>query len=556
MTARITISTPDGGRVILLDRAEDRACLSDALRRHGVPLNTRCAGRGLCDGCRVRVDGGVVRPAVGDGEPQATAIDGTVQACQVRAGGAELRLTVPTRSLVHDTPQVIDAFELGVPLGRDPLPAGDGEPEATGLAAAVDLGTTTVAVLLIDRAGGQVVGRASGFNRQVHLGDDVLTRINLCLQDHANLSLLQRVVWRDTVLPLIDRAAAVAGAAVSSVALVAVAGNTTMLHLLAGMDPTPMGVAPFTPPFTAHRRLTAGALAEATETTDARLSEGAVVHLLPSAAAYLGADVVGGVVVSGLAYEDGPALLVDVGTNGEIVLKHGGRMLACATAAGPAFEGRWLSCGTRACDGAIDHIAVQPDGGGLTYHTIGGGRPLGICGSAYIDLLADGPAAGLINRQGRLTAAAFDPATDGEPTPRSLHVAWGADRAPIRVTDADLATLIQAKAATAAGIRTLLDECGLTPGDVRRVYFAGGFAAHVDPSKAIAAGLLPGFQPGQVRPVGNTSLAAAYAAVVDQRILHEMTDAATRMRVLELNEHPRFEDNYIDEMLQTHAAPK
>ncbi|HTQ11653.1 MAG TPA: ASKHA domain-containing protein, partial [Fimbriimonadaceae bacterium] len=526
---RIEIQFPDSIETLVLppDHAERR--LSEILRSSNLPLNTRCGERDMCAGCTIELIEGAVanlndaallqaqtpqRRENSTPEPN-TAIPQHLdtsalpnppapeefRACQYRPAGETLVIRVPERARLTYAPQVLDSYRVNVPYARDPIAAG-------GIGIAIDIGTTTVALQAIDLATGALDGKASGFNKQMHFGDDVLTRINLCSTEPAMLAQLQRAIVSETIQPLI----AEAGIDPARIACFAIAGNTTMLHLFTGEDPSPMGHAPFTPRFLERQPFPAGSIG--LEPPDAP------VVLLPSIAAYIGADLTAGLFASGLLYDEGPSLLVDVGTNGEILLRFGNHVSGCATAAGPAFEGSGLTCGIRAGDGAISHIRFAPSeqGAELKWERIGThGRPAGICGSAYVDLLAEGRRAGLLTSTGRFSSnrchststpqplSAPAPQYLDTPSGKALQIAKGQGNRPILVTESDVAKLLQAKAAVAAGILTLLSRHRLSPADVKTLYLAGGFGMHLDLGSAIACGLLPGFEVGQIQLVGNTS---------------------------------------------------
>lgn len=529
--------------------------VSDVLRHAGLPLNTRCGNRGLCDGCKIELlDGKLLHRREGS---VIHAVDGSpprlVRACEVTLPGVgeATTLRIPARSSLRYQPRIVTDFRINIPCGLDPLLESSACAKGT-LGVAVDIGTTTVALLLVDLTDGRIVAQAAAFNEQMHLGDDVVTRIELCTADASNVRALQAAVMDRTIGSLLNSALQQAGANAEQVRCWSIVGNTTMLHLAAGVDPSSMGVSPFTPAFLDHRTLRAGEVftGPACESAFAR----SPVHLLPSAGAYIGADLTVGVLASGLVYDDGPSLLVDVGTNGEIILKHKDRMLGCATAAGPAFEGAGLSFGMRAGDGVISHMRIKTEPA-LTIQTqcIGDEAqlPIGLCGSAYIDLLAEG------NRTGLLTPTAkFDEALPGlsehvmkwGDTDQALKLGVGPGQQPIVVSQRDLASLLQAKAAIAAGVLTLLERCGLTPADVKTVYLAGGFGTHMSAANAIACGLLPGFRPEQVQPVGNTALAGAYLALIDRSLLEEIGRVARSIQVIELNLDENFESRYIDQL--------
>lgn len=324
-----------------------------------------------------------------------------------------------------------------------------------------------------------------------------------------------------------------------------IAGNTTMLHLLAGEDPASLGVAPFIPQFTEARALTAA------EINLRALAPETPVRLLPGIAAYVGADIVAGVYATGMVYDSAPSLLVDMGTNGEVVLQKDGKLFACATAAGPAFEGSGLRSGSRAREGAVSDIRMGSDPFCVEVATIGDvspSRAVGICGSAYIDFLAQGRSSGLLTESGRFEAEAW------ARVPAALRVEEDGERA-LRIageqiiSEVDVALLLQAKAAIGAGIETLLAKVGITASQVGRVYLAGGFGMHLDVGHAIAMGLLPGFREEDVHVVGNTALAGALLAILDKTTLVEMDAIRSQVEVIELNLQEDFEDRFIDHLM-------
>ena len=581
----LTIETANGRQVVTVTGTEHALRLSDLLRRKHFPLNTRCGQRGLCDGCVIELlTGSLTNMATGE------SVAGTGQAvrgCEYRlAHDGPVTVRIPPRSLLAYEPQVVSEFKTNVPRAHDPLwqqvaiPA-DGieslqrrrpvklesrqeilrqaqndkpgwatleyrddhwlvtgiaaEPDRQPLGVAVDIGTTTVALLLCDLRDGKVVAGTANFNKQMHLGDDVLTRINLCSTDPTQLRHLQDLIVEETLKPLLTEALGKAGATLAQVRCMTVAGNTTMLHLFAGVDPSPMVLAPFTATFLEHRLVTIPGWAF-------------TVHLLPGAAAYVGADLTAGAFATGLVYDEGPALLVDVGTNGEIILKRGNNLSGCATAAGPAFEGAGMTNGVRATDGAIAHIELKRKPFAVAVEQIGKGMPIGLCGTAYVDFLAEGRATGLLNERGRFAAVFTEQTMPWKDYGRALRVATGSGQTDIVVTETDIAGLLQAKAAIAAGILTLLERTSLKPAQIKKLYLAGGFGLHLNRGHAIACGLLPGFVPEQIEVVGNTSLAGAYLALLDCGALDEIARAGKKMDVVELNLDPGFEDRYIEQL--------
>jgi len=461
---------------------------------------------------------------------------------------------------------------------------------AAAFGVAVDIGTTTVVCILVDLSTGEIVNTASALNAQVRLGDNVLTRIQLCITHPKMIARLQHAVVARTLRPLLEQLLLETGVRSEQVRSLVIAGNTTMLHLFAGIDPSSLGTAPFTPQFLEHRVLRASELPlrvrpkasrgtqtagsaepRETEPRNAEPSEegeqdagaaGTVgpransagpsapaVHLLPGTAAYVGADVMAGVFASGMVYGQETSLLVDVGTNGEIVLKHGDRFWGCATAAGPAFEGSGLSCGMRAGRGAISHIRLDHGADEPQIEVIHNVPPIGVCGTAYVDFVAQARRTGLLRHNGRFAPEADrDPRVRPGPHGREFILTDGADGKPIFISESDVARLLQAKAAIAAGIVCLLNCAGLTPSAVQVLYLAGGFGFHMDIPNVIRCGLLPGFRPDQISLVGNTSLAGAYLALLDSSVLDEIKKVSARVETIELNLVPEFESVYIDQL--------
>jgi len=506
--------------------------LSELLRLRGLPLNTRCGGRGSCGGCEIELLSGALSGAS----------DGVrFKACQVHLGPGDVELALPERSLLRHEPAVLAEFRLNIPWARDPLAP------AARYGAAVDVGTTTVALLLCDLASGDVVGKASAFNAQIRFGEDVITRIQYCSRSPEALGQLQRTVAGETIAPLLREACDAAGVAPGDVGVMTVAGNTTMLHLLAGVDPTPMGVHPFRPAFLGHR------IHHPHELGLEFGDKAARVHLLPGPAAYIGSDLAAGLVATGMIYEDGPALLIDVGTNGEIIAKVGDRLLGCATAAGPAFEGYGLTSGTRAARGAIERIRLRGDPFSVELGLIGGGKNArGICGSGYVDFLWEARRLGFLQANGRFDATFCLRASDQvelDTHGRKLRLTARSAPVPAWISELDISRLLQAKAAIAAGTAMLLQLLGKAPADIKRVYLAGGFGFHLSLEHAIGCGLLAGFKVEQIQVVGNTSLGGAFLALNDRSLIEEMAAACRRMEAVELNLQPGFENAYIDNLI-------
>lgn len=530
--SHITISLDDGSehRIQTLERTSARS-LAGYLETHGFPLNTRCGKRGLCCGCEVQLS---------DGR--------TVKSCQIPANNIKA-VSIPTRSRMEHQPQVGDSFRIDVPIAHQPVfEVGNHE---RNIALAIDLGTTTVVVMLIDLNNGEVLGRAGGFNQQIRFGDNVLTRIDAA-RDSEVLKELQLAITRDTLPDLIELACQQADRPLSHLAGAVLAGNTTMLHLMLGENPTALGVAPFTPTFIEGRQVSWQEIELSVPEAQPQLP----MLLLPGIAAFIGADIVAGIYASGMMLDSKPSILVDIGTNGEIVLQHQGKLTTCATAAGPAFEGGGLRCGTRARDGAISRLELSLSPYNVDAEIIGQtplSRAAGICGSAYVDFLAEAWKTGLISQTGRFIQEAWDSIPDcqrcekdGE---RAVKLTSEDGKGGMVISEVDIAVILQAKAAIGAGIETLLECAGISAPEIGTVYLAGGFGMHLDVSHAIEMGLLPEFQKSQIEVVGNTSLAGAILGLLDSTTLTEMETIRHHTQVIELNSQENFEDCYIEHLM-------
>lgn len=514
------------GHPHLMISSSDPRFLHELLACNGIQLITRCGGKGLCRACRVDLVSGTLQDA--DGKLVQGPAQG-VSACKHKlVVGHPAHIVLPERSLAGRGAQIADSFRLARVWRNNPITT-----KPFGIA--IDIGTTTVAVMLVRLEDGQAVATASALNHQVHRGDNVITRIQLCRENPANIAHLQEDIIEMTLAPLVAQAMNASGVNIDSIGAVTVAGNSTMLHIFAGVDPSPMGVMPFTPVFLEHRVVDLG--------ERLGLNADTPVHLLPGASAYVGADVCAGYLATGMDTANRSILLIDAGTNGEMILVHEGKLSSCATAAGPAFEGSGLTSAVRAQAGAISHLKLLSKDQ-AEFQVIPGTKPIGLCGSACVDFLAESRRQGLTNEVGRfgddLGALLVEHAKDGR--------CYRVPGTQILVSERDISLLLQAKAAIAAGAITLLERVGLTAQDVT-LHLAGGFGLHLETNNAIACGLLPGFDPAKVELVGNTSLGGAYLALLDQDTIPAISNALSDMEVVELNLDPGFEMRFVEQMM-------
>jgi len=405
-----------------------------------------------------------------------------------------------------------------------------------GIGMAIDIGTTTVAAALWDLENGKCLATASLGNAQGRYGDNVLARINHGVEKESGAKELQDALIQDSLIPLMNLLCQEAGIKSSAITEANASGNTVMLHAMAAAPLDGLSKFPFKPVFLERRVM---------DSMDLGFFDSFPIEFLPSPGAFVGADIVSGVVASGMLESDGTSLLIDFGTNGEIILKHKGKYLATATAAGPAFEGGRLSCGAAAKDGVISSLKRSDDGWEWTLSRGGGkAQPTGMSGAAYVDFLAECKRAGIVNDRGRYTTGhpeVLREEIDGE---MQNLVRLGKK---VYVTEPDIAELIQAKAAIAAGVMTILELADMEPEDLDKVFVSGGFGYHLDLQNAIEIGLLIPVSREVIQVLGNSSLGGAslLMASANLDLLGPLIDSC---EVIELNQTDCFEDHFIDAM--------
>lgn len=395
--------------------------------------------------------------------------------------------------------------------------AGESADRACGLA--VDLGTTTVAVELINLVEGRIVEKAVGLNRQARFGADLISRISHAVLDSSHAEDLKHAAL-ETLSDLLTRVCEGSKTSPGAVYDIALAGNTAMNHLLLGRSVRSLATAPFNAEFLSLPPLEASRYGF-------KVQDHARLFISPNIGSYVGGDITAGLLATDFVRRAGNALFVDLGTNGEIVLKSGEKITAASTAAGPAFEGASLSCGMLAVPGAVDGVAR--DKGALSLSTIGNKPPAGICGTGYIDLLALFLREGLISRSGVITSRRD-----------ALPVAEG-----ILISQKDIRSLQLAVAAIRTGIELLLALDGLRPSDLDVVFLAGAFGNTLNIENGRRIGLLPDVDPDRIRFVGNTSLAGARAMLLSRQARSEAVEISGRVGHVSLASDAAFQDTYI-----------
>ncbi|MFH0937808.1 MAG: ASKHA domain-containing protein [Planctomycetota bacterium] len=573
--------------------------LSDVAIAAGVHLDLRCGGNGLCRRCEVMWEGQLVlacqTPAIRDGlmqipssslvregfvvesafappvprhaHPRCRCVVTQVPAprempgaddwerlCRAAFGTGERPRIDPI--LLRKLPLLLSGIAIGADdcANESPVPAGnetmlgtvrltilDGEvielesaaqPAEPVLGCAIDIGTTTIVVRLLDMMTGEQLSLAGAQNRQISLGANVISRISIG-STCRGLDLLQKLVVEKTILPLLEKCVLQAGVRGAPIRRAVIGGNTCMLHLFLGLPPNGLGAVPFNAVTLCPTPTNGASLGLPIER----------VECLPAAGAYIGGDVLGGMYAVGLDHEGAPELLIDFGTNSEMILRVGDKLYGASAAAGPAFEGSGLSCGGPAAPGAITHLHYAD---GFHFETYKNQPANHICGSAYVDFLAEGRKHGFISEQGRI-ASDFKhsemlavTADSCRPRRRCL-LALG-----VSVDELDVSLLLQAKAAVLAGAQLLLRSAGITANELRTIHVAGGFGRHLHTANSLRIGLLPEVPLDRIKVVGNTSLAACSSALLNACARDEICRLAGRIRIIALNLEPDFEEYYIN----------
>ncbi len=422
-----------------------------------------------------------------------------------------------------------------------PAPPG-GRTGAPVLGAALDIGTTTVVAFLLDLRNGRQLAAASTMNPQASFGGDLISRLHAVLDDPDNGRRLRDLIVT-AVGRLITRCCRQAGRDPARVFQVSVAANTCMHHLFLGLDASVLAASPFAPVVAAGLDLTAADVG-------LPIHPQGRVYLLPNVAGFVGADTVAGVLASGLA--DGPdwRLLLDIGTNAEIVLGRRGRLLTCSAAAGPAFEGGNISCGTLAREGAVSHVRWED--GRMRAETVGGSPPVGLCGSGLLDAVRVLLELGVVAPSGRLEPPVRWPA------PARAGVRWSdppggvllaEGESPVVLTQRDIRELQLAKGAVRAGCELLLQRAGIGPGDLAEVLLAGAFGNYLDPRSVLALGLVPPVAADRLRSIGNAAGAGARLALLQRAARDQAAALREEMEYVELSLQPGFQDAFAEGMV-------
>src|SRR5271157_736523 len=443
-------------------------------------------------------------------------------------------------SLVQDPMWITKTFDASA--ARTTMTAGGallatepGDTTAALFGAAVDIGTTTLVVALIDLRDGRELAIASSLNPQARHAQDVLSRIKLGSQPQG-LQLLHGELIAELNC-LVGAAAAEADVPVRHIYEAVFSGNTTMLHLATATNPASLGKYPYTPALQGGQHVSAADIGLV-------MAPRGLVYLPPIMSAYVGADIASGILATKLAEQRGVTLFVDIGTNGEMMLAANGQLTATSTAAGPAFEGMNIACGMRASRGAIEQVSLS--GNDVEIKTIANAEPVGLCGSGLLDVVGELAAHGGVDKNGRFQTNGSLPdrqwkdrfgSLDGKPVFRIAD--------PVYLSQKDVRQVQLAKAAVRAGIELLLRSHGLVAAQVDRVLIAGSFGFHLRTASLIHLGLLPREFKDRVEFVGNTSKSGARAFLLNRRLRDELKQPVQRVHVLELANDPAFKKTFV-----------
>jgi uncharacterized 2Fe-2S/4Fe-4S cluster protein (DUF4445 family) len=595
---------PDGAEV----RVPSGTPVFDAASWNGIAIDSTCGGHGTCKKCKVRIVSGDV--PVGAIDPRAFTTDelrdGWRLAC--RAGARTdlvvevpplqtrpkaalvgvgrhviLRPSVQKRHLVLEEPtmedqrsdlqRVLDGIDdlephasiellrslsgtlrkanfdvTAVICDEELVDVEPGDTTARRYAIAFDLGTTTVVATLIDLESGQPAAVRSMLNRQQPYGADVITRISATMMDdHALAALRERA--HETMAELVEEVCADAEVSPGEVYEITVCGNVTMMQLALGIDPEPLSMAPFvvaTHAFPPTRAADFGV----------EIHPRAPAFVFPSLGAYVGGDIVAGMLATGLTRDRRLRLFIDVGTNSEIALGSSERVLATAAPAGPAFEAAQIKCGMRAAEGAIEGLKI--DGDTLTLEVIGDTEAVGMCGSGLVDAVAELVRTGLLDHSGRFipdeTAAELHPALAprltkiGQERVFVLHWRGEDPAASVFLSQRDVRELQFAKASIATGWNILLRELGVAPEEITQVLLAGSFGAYLTPLSAVRIGLVPKLALPRIVSAGNVAGEGAKIAALSLRERAEAASICGEVEYVELSGRQDFNDLFIDQL--------
>lgn len=421
-----------------------------------------------------------------------------------------------------------------------------GNTEGNNYGVAVDVGTTTVVASLVNLTSGEVLGVKGTYNKQMSYGSDVISRIVYASEKSGLEDLKAAIV--DNVNTLIDSLVNDNRIDINDVTSISCAGNTTMIHLLLGIDPAYIRKEPYTPTATFFPVIRAAEVG-------VKINPRGLMACLPAVASYVGGDIIAGVLASGMAESNDLSILVDLGTNGEIVLGNKDWLTCSACSAGPAFEGSGIRCGMRARNGAIQAVKIDKNDN-ISYDIIGNVKPHGICGSGLIDLLGEMLKSGVIDRAGKINSNLQTKRVRKGEEGLEFVLVWAKDsdnKRDIVVTEDDITNIIRSKAAVYAGTSIMLRKLDIPFDDIKHFYIGGAFGSHLDIEKSVFFGLLPDLRRDKFRFIGNSSLTGSRQFLLSKEARDKSEVIAKKMTSFELSVEPGYMNEYVAALFLPHT---
>ncbi|MCD4825715.1 MAG: ASKHA domain-containing protein [Phycisphaerae bacterium] len=532
--------------------------VTEAAGQCGLAIDAPCGGAGTCGKCRVRFMSGAPQASDAAGE-QLSPADleaGWRLACQAKIT-TDTVIAIPETSLfterlqiLTDSEAVVEASAPPIPHTQIPVDLVEGQ---QNFAVAFDVGTTTLVGELLELPSGAERAVVASINPQVSFGDDVVSRIGWAIQNAAKAAELRDAV-RGAIDDLLGQVCKDAGITRDEIRAISLAGNTTMQHLLCSLDVSSLSVLPFEP---ARQEAWVSEAAELGLT----IAPGGKAFVLPVIGGFVGGDTVAGILATDMTDAAGPTLMIDIGTNGEIVLAADGQLLAASAAAGPAFEGARISSGMRAAAGAIEKVIIARPDGLMKTNVIGGAEPIGLCGSAIVDIAAEMLRWGLMDPMGRILPIDELPADipgalaerlrEDDRGQMEFVLSVGRDGRPdVTIQQRDFRELQLATGALRAGVGILLKQAGLKPADLERVLIAGGFGSFIRRNNAQRIGLIPAdVPPERIGYVGNVSLHGAKRVLISTAAREQTREISSRTRHVELSADMEFQMAFAEAMI-------
>lgn len=596
---KVIIKTSEKSYEIMASQDQN---LLELLRENRIAVNSPCNGNGTCGKCRVRISSGYL-PEASQNESKilgSRAIeagyrlscsyniqsdikvlleDGTLQAQIVTEGrqrsiallpiitkenvslekpglsnqtgdferviGDTFEVGTPNMQLIRMIPEIIRQYDYNISLikmGNGLLGVEAGDTRKVLYGVAVDVGTTTIAAYLIDLSTGKRLCVHSLLNPQKIFGADVISRIKHTIDTADGLEEMHSLIINE-INSCIEAMCEETKVARTSIYAITFVGNTTMMHFLLKVPAKHIASAPFIPTITSMLNLNVKELG-------LDINPFGIVCILPSVSAYIGADTVAAVLSTGMHQQEENSLLIDIGTNGEIVLGNKDKLYACSSAAGPAFEGANIRNGIGSVKGAINSISLQT---GVNYTTIGNASPVGICGTGIVDGIAQMLDVGLMDETGRLDDE-WEPASEEQTgLAQNISIIDGIKafviNGDIAITQKDIRELQNAKAAIAAGINVLVKQSGISFDDIKNVYLAGGFGTYINIDSALKIGLIPSQLKGRIQSVGNAAGQGAVEGLISRDSLYQANVISKKIKYIELSASKDFNDFYVECMM-------